>query len=259
MKGSTGAPFRSPRVGWVPRREGEQPWLTRLPRRPVVRDRNAWLVDAARGRRVAHVGFADVGCELTHRERGRWLHAQLADAASSIVGLDVTADAVEAACAEGYEAYAVDCTSLEDLRALELQPFDRVVVGEVIEHVDDPGGLLQAVGQLVRGGGDIVLTTPNARRFVDLVLALTGREVIHPDHVAIYSARTLTALLERHGWRVTELRTYLVATPPAPRGLKEAALRTVNLVGRLLASTSSPWVADGLIVVAVRAAREEPR
>ena len=48
----------------------------RLPPARVV-DRAAYLVDAARGRSVAHVGFVDRGCWAYHERLDSWLHAHL--------------------------------------------------------------------------------------------------------------------------------------------------------------------------------------
>jgi 2-polyprenyl-3-methyl-5-hydroxy-6-metoxy-1,4-benzoquinol methylase len=231
--------------------EGEEPWLNRLPGDRAVRDRFAWLADAVRERRVAHVGFADVGCEVSGPEHRGWLHERLAASAREIVGLDLSPDAVAAARADGWEAHAVDCTDPSAVRALGLPRFECVVLGEVIEHVDNAGGLLDGMRELVEPDGLLVVTTPNARRFTDCLYALAGRELVHPDHVAIYSARTLQSLLVRRGWQVVSTLSYV--NPPAgrrARSPKEFALLRAQALGRLLARTVAPFVGDGLIVVA---------
>jgi 2-polyprenyl-6-hydroxyphenyl methylase/3-demethylubiquinone-9 3-methyltransferase len=45
------------------------------------------------------------------------------------------------------------------------QPFDAVLITEVIEHVAHPDDFLQRAAQLVRPGGYIVMTTPNGAYF----------------------------------------------------------------------------------------------
>jgi hypothetical protein len=85
---------------------------------------------------------------------------------------------------------------------------------------------------------------------MDVFLASARREVIHPDHVAIYSARTLVALLERHGWEVAETFVYLSPAPDwRPRSVKEGALHLLQSLHRL-AARHTPYLADGLIVCA---------
>lgn len=243
-------------ASWQPAPETPATWLHRLPRAVVVQDRAQWLVSFVGGRRTVHIGFGDVGCEVTNRSTGRWLHDRLAASASELVGLDVSPDAVEIARREGFTAHAVDCTNAEAVAALDLGQFDVAVLGEIIEHVDNPGGLLEAAKILVGSDGEVVVTTPNARRLMDVLLAAFGREVIHPDHVAVYSVRTLVALLDRHEWSVTRTLTYLSKPTRRPRTVKEMGLRTATLVQRALARTVSPYVADGLIVTARKRASQ---
>jgi 2-polyprenyl-6-hydroxyphenyl methylase/3-demethylubiquinone-9 3-methyltransferase len=45
------------------------------------------------------------------------------------------------------------------------RPFDAVLIAEIIEHVAHPDLLLRAVGNLVKEGGYVVMTTPNGSYF----------------------------------------------------------------------------------------------
>jgi SAM-dependent methyltransferase len=240
------------------RPEGQASWLTQLPRTVSVGDRVDWLVEFARGKRVAHVGFADVGCELTNRILNRQLHARLADASADLVGLDISADAVAEAEREGLQAHVVDCTDLAAVSALDIGQFDCVILGEVIEHVSNPGLLIDSMAKLVEEQGTLLITTPNARRPIDVLLAAFGRELVHPDHVALYSPRTITRLLEVHGWEVTAILTYVNERPPFRRAsVKARLLRVVPALTRVLAQHGKPYVADGLIVLAGRSGAGE--
>ena len=40
-------------------------------------------------------------------------------------------------------------------------PFDGILLGEVLEHFSDPAAMLRKVGQLLKPGGRVILTTPN--------------------------------------------------------------------------------------------------
>jgi len=90
-------------------REQRIRWRHRLPRSGPV-DRHGALLDAARGRRVVHVGFVD---ELAASKlaQGVWLHSRLADAADSLVGLDADEEGVSWARGQGFEAHVVDAQS----------------------------------------------------------------------------------------------------------------------------------------------------
>lgn len=231
----------------------------RLPRAELV-DRVGFLVDAARGRRVVHVGFVDSGCWEYHDRFDSWLHAHLDAVAAELVGLDLDAAGVARARELGFAAHAVDCSDAAAVAALGLEPADVAIAGEIIEHLDDSGSFLDGLHALVRPGGTLIVTTPNASGLLNAgAAALAGYEVNHPDHVTLYSCYTLSNLLGRHGWQVEQVATY-VPTLKEFKALKGrmkvlgAGASTVLALERLLARMGRPFAADGLIVVARRPA-----
>ena len=146
---------------------------------------------------------------MLNEQSGAWLHEHLAGVASELVGLDLDEAGVADARTRGYEAYAVDCRDVDAVRALGIAPADVVVAGEVIEHLDDPGGFLDGLHALVAPGGLLVVTTPNAAGLVNAAALLGNYEVNHPDHVALYTCTTLDTMLRRHGWEPVEHAVYL--------------------------------------------------
>lgn len=179
-------------------------YLQRLPNgKPVSRE--AFLLKAAAGKSVVHVGFTDHPLLEERLRGGTWLHSELAKVASRLVGLDVDAEGVEWAKAQGLEAHMADAADPGEIAALGLEPFDLVIAGEVIEHVDAPGHFLRAMHQL---GDELIVTTPNAYRPLNVLAAMVGREVIHEDHVAWHSPSTLRRLHENTGWIVDSILYY---------------------------------------------------
>ena len=219
----------------------------RLPReRPV--DRHEALLEAARGKRVIHVGFVD---ELVEQkvEGHVWLHARLGEVADELVGLDFSERGVAWAQAHGWAAHCVDCQSEEDVDALGLPPADVVVAGEILEHLDAPGPFLRAMRLLAKPHGELLVTTPNAYRLLNFLAPLSGRELVHPDHTLWSSPRTLRTLLEHAGWRVERLGYYAnprraVSGSPAAKAAGHAANGARWLVRR---NRLAPWWSDGLI------------
>jgi SAM-dependent methyltransferase len=233
--------------------EATRPW--RLPRTRAV-DRIDYLVRLAAGRRVIHIGFAGEARERVDRLRTNplWLHGRLAEAAATLVGLDVDLEAVERARATGFEAHVADAADRDSLRALlahGLDPAEVVIAGEVIEHLERPGEFLDAAHDLVAPRGRLVVTTPNAASLLNPVAAAGRYELVNPDHVSFYSWYTLTNLLARHGWRVRDFVTYhFPLAREAWRGSGAAAMgRAMARVQRTLA-TVWPFLDFGLIAVA---------
>lgn len=227
----------------------------RLPTARVV-DRLDFLRDIVGAQRVIHIGFADAGCREMQAGVGTWLHEHLAARAASVIGLDVDEPGVAAAQRAGFEAHVVDCSDPVAVAALSLEPADLVVAGEVLEHLDSPGPFLDSAASLVRREGLLVLTTPNASGLGNALAALAGYELQHPEHVTLYSCRTLTTLLAHHGWSIVEICTYVPRLKPLAerpsgrvrvlRGGGAALLGLERALGRL----GRPFAADGLIVVA---------
>ncbi len=224
-----------------------------LPKAPLV-ERIEYLTHLARGRRVIHVGFVDTGCQTMQVNAGSWLHGHLDTVASSLVGIDVNAEGVADAVAAGFEAYTADCRDPEELEGLGLAPAQLVIAGEVIEHLDDPGAFLAGLQALVAPGGQLVVTTPNAYGLFNVFASLAHREINHPDHVMMFTWRTLTNLASRHGWEPSETRVYV----PSVKDLSGVGL-TARLLGvagmfvvgleRLLARLGRGYAADGMIIV----------
>ncbi len=229
--------------GWEPLSGAR--WRHTLPRRGPY-DREQMLVEFARGKRVVHVGFVDEHRLETKVDRGTWLHARLADAATSLVGLDVEEDGVRWAAERGFEAHVVDAQSPEAVAALGLEPADVVVAGEIVEHLDAPGPFLLAMRELVTPDGLLVVTTPNAYRLLNFLAPFGGVELVHPDHTAWHSPHTLANLLARNGWRL-EGAAYYQNPPPRLNGALGAVVRGGRAVfvrvGRL-----APYWSDGLVV-----------
>jgi SAM-dependent methyltransferase len=210
------------------------------------------LVEFARDRRVVHVGFVDEHRLEAKVGSGTWLHARLAESASSLVGLDVEEEGVRWATEHGFEAYAVDAQSPKAVAALKLEPADVVIAGEVVEHLDAPGPFFGSLLQLVRPGGLLVVTTPNAYRLLNFLAPVGGVELVHPDHTAWHSPQTLATLLARSGWEV-EGTAYYQNPAPAMEGITGGVIRGGRALfvrfGRL-----APYWSDGLVVWAHPAA-----
>lgn len=227
-----------------------------VPRAALV-DRVDCLLDLTRGRRVAHLGFVDAGRMHAKNARGTWLHARLAEATRELVGIDLGGAGIAAARALGYEAYEADCQDTETLAALGLERFDIVLAGELIEHLDRPGAMLEAVKELLSADGRLVLTTPNAHALVNFAAALLGRELVNDDHVSWYSWRTLMTMLRRHGWEPDHVSFYVLprirggADLSARQRMYVRAFTTVRSLTRPLLRLR-PALADGLVVTARR-------
>ena len=89
----------------------------------------------------------------------------------------------------------------------EVGSFDVVTAIEVIEHVADPRDEVARLSALLRPGGCLYLTTPN---FDSLSRRMTGprwRAIEYPEHLTLFTSRTLDPLLAGAGMSRVEVRT----------------------------------------------------
>lgn len=111
----------------------------------------------------------------------------IAGVARYVVGVDRSLPAlIHARARQARPNLAFVCADLERLGALR-EGFDVVCNFQVIEHLAEPAGLLEAFAERLADDGQLILTTPNR--------LMSYSE--NPYHVREYTADELTELLQR--------------------------------------------------------------
>ncbi len=95
------------------------------------------------------------------------------------------------------------------------ESFDLVLFCEILEHlIVDPLAVFQKLRRVLRPGGKLLVTTPNAVRLVNFAFMLAGhnffdryKDSIYGRHNREFTALELRELLERNGFRIIELTT----------------------------------------------------
>ena len=143
-----------------------------------LRRRIDWMADEAHGPRVLDVGCSEGILELLLARRG-----------IAVTGVDINSEAIDFA----QQLLAKEPEEVRDrVRFVQgdfigTRPadglFDTVVMGELIDHVDDPGAVLDKGVKYLRPGGWVVITTPFG---------------VHPndDHRRIFRLTDLVDLLK---------------------------------------------------------------
>ncbi len=201
-----------------------------------------------RDRFVLHLGAVGETCQDTERRVARAtgsVHAHLTRIARACVGVDNDAPSVRALTERGVfdNLVLADVTRL-GRQEIDLPAIEVIVVGDTIEHLAEPGRLLDGLDALAETGTRLLVTTPNALGLAIFLRNLAGQQVDGPDHVCSFNAYTLTNLLLRHRWRVDELWT---CHQPAAARLNPGTFR----LGRLLLDRL-PRLGGTLFLVATR-------
>jgi SAM-dependent methyltransferase len=179
-------------------------------------------------RHVEPARLADLGCWVG------FLAAEAKGRGWDPIGVEPSAWAAERAHERGVEVLQAPLLQAP----LPERAFSAVTMGDVIEHVPDPGAALDRVRLLLRDGGVVWLALPDAGSAVARVLGRRWWSVI-PTHVHYFTRASLTMLLRARGFEVLEVAT-------APK-----AFSVAYYLGRL--GGYAPPVADALVGAARRA------
>ncbi|MGI8548244.1 MAG: class I SAM-dependent methyltransferase [Gemmatimonadaceae bacterium] len=90
--------------------------------------------------------------------------------------------------------------ALADVRDRLHPPYDVVACYHVIEHIIDPHAFLREVRELLPPDGILVLRTPNASSAIARLTKGWWEWCVVPEHVHLFSLRSLTLVLEQSGF-----------------------------------------------------------
>jgi hypothetical protein len=217
--------------------------------RPV--DRFRYVAGLCAGQRVLDLGaYDETEVDQPHSAAWRWLHGEIASVADEVLGVDASpklAEVGEVRTRVGTRIVHGDVAHLGAVAA-GFQP-DVVVAGELIEHTPDTLGWLTRLGRHLPGVR-FVATTPNATWFLNMLLALGGRESSHPDHIQIYSYRTLVTTAERIPLRDIVVTPYYFSRAVAQHRARRLGPGVAALDVLLLRPVQAlfPLLARGLIL-----------
>lgn len=99
--------------------------------------------------------------------------------------------------------YTGDVTNL----AIEKR-FDVITLNQTIEHLTDPLAVLRKCSELLKPGGRIVITTPNAESFGARTFKEYWRGWEPPRHLYLYTTKTLEKIMKQADFEVNKVETY---------------------------------------------------
>lgn len=178
-----------------------------------------FIIDRCKERVVLHLGCIGITeGSIEEKVRAmleeRVIHALIRRHSARVVGIDYDRQSVDDLRRLGYSEIVYG-----DVMRLKEAPvdgtFDIVVCGDLIEHLSNPGDMLEGIKRFVTDRSDIIITTPNAFGGLHFLRYLVDKYQEGGDHVLSLQLYTLENLLKRHGYTVTEAWT-CYNRPPGP-------------------------------------------
>ncbi len=166
------------------------------------------LVELSAGKKVLHLGFADHLPLIEEKIKNRrWLHTLLCESAKKCVGLDINGEAI------GFieekigikDLYKHDIVNDPILDVITAEKWDYIIIGEVLEHIDNPVAFLTAIKKRYANYIDrVIITVPNAFDLQNIRLLKKNIEFINTDHRYWFTPYTLAKVCTEAGYSVDD-------------------------------------------------------
>lgn len=199
------------------------------------------------GQKVLHLGCTDYPYTKEAVKNNMLLHFELETVAEKLYGFDFDQKGIDTLTElGGKNLFRADLEKLEEVNLDET--FDVIIAGEMIEHLSNPGLFLKGIRRFMNRETKLVITTINAYSGMRyLIYGLRGKggtnEPVHQDHVAYYSYKTLSLIIQRENLRVEDFLFYDLGTEHRPFN------RWFYNVFNDVCVKISPQLSDGVIAV----------
>lgn len=177
-------------------------------------DREQFLIDICKEKRVLHIGFLDSPFYEQKVKDGSLLHSRIKDISDYCFGIDIDFETLEK-----YREVSLDydndifdiCKNIseEEYKTFD-QHFDLILLPEVLEHLKNPGIALSNLKNIcARNNAKLCITVPNSYYLLNFCAALNGNEIVHPGHYYFFSPYTLKKLLEDSDFKDIDIKIYI--------------------------------------------------
>lgn len=152
------------------------------------------------------IGFTDLGTSERVNMAKKTLHWSLTQIAD-VVGVDYSKEEIEEYNRLGIFDNIIN-GNVEKLDRLNLkEKFDVIVAGDIIEHIANPGLMLEGLKRFCHANTQLVLTTPNAFGLANYIRYAMGQFREGREHVMTFNIQNMENLLSRYNYTIEEANT----------------------------------------------------
>jgi hypothetical protein len=171
-----------------------------------------YLTTAVEGKKIIHLGCVDhLPLVADKISNNTWLHKLLDTKAERCLGIDINKEGIDYIKQIGYEdSLCLDMIEDETSQIILDEKWDYLIMGELLEHIDNPVLFLSQIREKYGHVIDkVLITVPNAFRWVNIKRVFRNKEVINSDHRFWYTPYTLAKVCTNAGLKVEEFNFLL--------------------------------------------------
>jgi hypothetical protein len=172
----------------------------------TIYNRLRFLENLVAKKRVIHLGCCDHLPLIEEKiKQNIWLHKRIDDVTNHCLGIDINNEGINY-LKQKLKYENVICANIlsQDIPEIKENKWDYLIMGEILEHVDDPVSFLREIK--IRYSSNIkkiVITVPNAFAHYNFKAAAKNIEVINTDHRFWFTPFTLAKVLVRAGYKLS--------------------------------------------------------
>jgi hypothetical protein len=162
-----------------------------------IPDRLSLIEDLAVKKRIIHMGCCDhIPLIEKKMKENKWLHSRLCAVTSRCLGVDINKEGIEYIQSNlGFQDVLYADLTKDKVHEVSSERWDYMVMGEILEHVDNPTALLQSLYNQYSGSIDrIIITVPNAFAWLNFRHVFSHKEFINSDHRYWFTPYTLAKI-----------------------------------------------------------------
>jgi hypothetical protein len=173
-----------------------------------IPNRVQFLKALAKGKKIIHLGCLDHLPLIDDKiARNQWLHKELTESAAVCVGVDIdvkTKEYVENK--HGFKNIILGDFAKNKLPELAQQSWDYAILGEILEHIDNPVDYLKSIKNHYSDClSHMVITVPNAWTQATMRMANKSAEIINSDHRYWFTPYTLAKVIIQAGMQLEDI------------------------------------------------------